>query len=70
MVIDAMPEALGWRFAPPMKGGSFPATRNSNGPQAIYIRTMAFCLLANESKANVLEKCHKPVGEQREVPMD
>jgi hypothetical protein len=82
MLIDAMPKELGLRFVaqegriiprdPELRRGAFLVLKHYDRHplrQAIYIRTIAFHLLANSSNRTVLEKWHQPVGEQREVPL-
>jgi len=82
MMIDSMPEALSKQFvardgrvAPrdtEVHRGAFVVLKHYDRHplrQAIYIRAMAFYLLANTSNRNVWEKWHKPIGEQREVPL-
>jgi hypothetical protein len=80
--IDDMPEAVGLRFMaqegrivprdPELQRGAFLVLKHYDKHplrQALYIRTMAFYLLANTTNRNLWEKWHKPVGEQREVPL-
>lgn len=82
MLIDAMPEELRLRFVaqegriiprdPELRRGAFLVLKHYDRHplrQAIYIRTIAFHLLANSSNRNAWEKWRKPVGEQREVPL-
>jgi hypothetical protein len=82
ILIDAMPEELRVRFVaqggriiprdPELRRGAFLVLKHYDKHplrQAIYIRTMAFLLLSNSSDRNLWEKWHKPVGEQREVPL-
>jgi hypothetical protein len=82
MLIDAMPQDLGVRFVaqegriiprdPELRRGAFLVLKHYDKhplQQAIYIRTIAFHLLANSSNRNLWERWHKPVGGQREVPL-
>jgi hypothetical protein len=81
-LIDAMPEELRTRFVaqegriiprdPELRRGAFLVLKHYDRHplrQAIYIRTIAFHLLANSSNRNLWEKWHTPVAEQREVPL-
>ena len=81
-VIDSMPEALSKQFVArngrialedtEVHRGAFVVLKHYDEHplrQAIYIRALAFYLLANASNRNVWEKWHKPIGEQREVPL-
>src|SRR5579863_2409446 len=81
-LIDAMPEQLRTRFLalegriiprdPELRRGAFLVLKHyERHPlrQAIYIRTIAFHLLANSSNRNLWGKWHTPVAEQREVPL-
>jgi hypothetical protein len=82
IVIDAMPEAVGLRFVvqegrivprdPELQRGAFLVLKHYDKHplrRAIYVRTMAFYLLANTSNRNLWEKWLEPVGERREVPL-
>jgi hypothetical protein len=79
-LIDAMPEELRARFValegriiprdPELPRGAFLVLKHYDRHplrQAIYIRTIAFHLLAISS--NLWGKWHAPVAEQREVPL-
>ena len=81
-LIDAMPEELRARFLalegriiprdPELRRGAFLVLKHYDKHplrQAIYIRTIAFHLLANTANRNLWEKWHTPVAEQREVPL-
>jgi hypothetical protein len=78
-LIDAMPEELRARFVaeegriiprdPEFRRGAFLVLKHYDKhplQQAIYIRTIAFHLLANSSNRNLWERWHKPLGGQRE----
>jgi len=81
-LIDAMPEELGGKFVaqegriiprdPEVRRGAFLVLKHYDRHplrQAIYIRTLAFHLLANSSNLNLWEKWHKPVGQRLEAPL-
>ena len=81
-LIDAMPEELRARFValegriiprdPELRRGAFLVLKHyQRHPlrRAIYIRTIAFHLLANSANRNLWGKWHTPVAEQREVPL-
>jgi len=81
-LIDAMPEQLRMRFVaqegriiprdPELRRAAFLVLKHyERHPlrQAIYIRTMAFHLLAYSSNRNLWEKWQKPVRERREVQL-
>lgn len=81
-LIDTMPEELRARFVAlegriiprdlELRRGAFLVLKHyERHPlrQAIYIRTLAFHLLANSANRNLWAKWHTPVAEQREVPL-
>src|SRR5260370_27137707 len=81
-MIDAMPEEFGKRFVaqegriiprdPELRRGAFLVLKHYDRHplrEAIYVRTIAFYLLAHTSNRNLWEKWHRPVGQRREVPL-
>lgn len=81
-LIDAMPAELralfvaleGWIIPrdPELRRGAFLVLKHyQRHPlrQAIYIRTIAFHLLANSANRNLWGKWHTPAAEQRELPL-